>query len=72
MPDLPTLTVTDPQAARCLAAWGSVAAYKAWLAGQVAGYVRATERATVLAGAQDAALAALAAIDDSDPLADAT
>lgn len=72
MPALPTLTVSDEQAARCLAAWGSVGAYKAWLAGEVAGYVRATERAAALADAQDAALAALAAIDDSDPLADAT
>lgn len=72
MPTLPSLTITDDQAARCLAAWGSVAAYKTWLAAEVAGYVRATERAAVLADAQDAALAQLAAIDDSDPLADAT
>jgi hypothetical protein len=72
VPALPTLTITDDQATRCLAAWGSVAAYKAWLASEVAGYVRASERATVLADAQDAALAMLAAIDDSDPLADAT
>lgn len=31
MPDLPTLTVTDAQANRMLAAYGSVANYKLWL-----------------------------------------
>ena len=72
MPALPTLTITDDQATRCLAAWGSVAAYKAWLAAEVAGYVRATERAAILADVLAAQELALAGIDDSDPLADAT
>ena len=31
MPDLPTFTVTSPQATRMLAAWGSVENYKLWL-----------------------------------------
>lgn len=31
MPQLPTLTVTDEQAQRLLAAFGSVENYKAWL-----------------------------------------
>lgn len=31
MPTLPTLTVTDAQATRLLAAFGSVENYKAWL-----------------------------------------
>lgn len=69
MPDLPTLTVTTEQSDRCLAAWGSVPAFREWLAASVSAYVKATERAAVLASAQDAALALLAAIDESDPLA---
>ena len=72
MPQLPTLTITDARAGRCLAAWGSVAAYKQWLAGAVRDYVRTAERASALAGALVAQQAALAAIDSSDPLADAT
>lgn len=31
MPNLPTLTVTDAQASRITAAFGSVTAYKQWL-----------------------------------------
>ena len=31
MPQLPTLTVTDVQAARIIAAFGTVEAYKEWL-----------------------------------------
>lgn len=57
MPDLPTLTITQSQADRCLAAWGSVAAYKAWLKGQVAGYVVAKEAADRTAEIQAAVLA---------------
>lgn len=69
MPALPTLTITDEQAARCLAAWGSAGAYRAWLAGQVRGYVRAQERAAALAEILSAQEAALAAVDASDPIA---
>lgn len=39
MPTLPTLTVTDAQAQRITAAFGSVANYKAWLKSQVIEYV---------------------------------
>ena len=39
MPTLPTLTVTDAQANRMIAAWGSTAAYKEWLKEQVIQYV---------------------------------
>lgn len=31
MPDLPTITVTDAQAAKLLQVFGTVANYKAWL-----------------------------------------
>lgn len=44
MPTLPTLTLTDAQATRCLAAWGSTENYRTWLRGQVAGFVIAAER----------------------------
>lgn len=68
MPDLPTITVTDAQAVRCLAAWGSVAAYKSWLQGQVVDYVKGAERAAALADVLAAQQAALAAIDTTDLL----
>lgn len=72
MPTLPTLTISDEQAARCLAAWGSVAGYKQWLAVQVRDYVKGAERAAALADVLAAQQAALAAIDDTDPLDGAT
>jgi hypothetical protein len=43
MPDLPTLTVTQAQADRMLAAWGSASNYKEWLKNQVIAYVVAKE-----------------------------
>lgn len=39
MPTLPTLTVTDAQAARLLAAFGSTDAYRAWLKKTLIDYV---------------------------------
>lgn len=39
MPDLPTLTVTQTQADRMIAAWGSAAAYRAWLKEQIIAFV---------------------------------
>lgn len=68
MPDLPTLTITDAQADRCLAAWGSVAAYREWLADAVRRYVRTSERAAVLEPLQQQLRDALAALDADDPL----
>lgn len=47
MPLLPTLNVSDEQAARCVDAWGSVAAYKAWLAHEVKEFVLAKERLAI-------------------------
>jgi hypothetical protein len=39
MPALPTLTVTDEQANRMLAAWGSTNAYTEWLKNQIIDFV---------------------------------
>ena len=72
MPDLPTVTVTTPQAQRCLAAWGSADAYKSWLMAQVRCYVLDAERDAVLAPLQAAQAAAIAALDADDPMEGAT
>lgn len=73
MPTLPTLTITAAQAERCLAAWGSVAAYKAWLRDMVATHVLATERQAATAGLRAQLLAAQAIVDTSpNPLDGAT
>jgi hypothetical protein len=47
VPNLPTLTVTDEQAARLLAVFGSVDAYKAWLRETLKAYVLEQERRRV-------------------------
>lgn len=39
MPDLPTLTVTQEQADRMIAAYGSVANYRAWLKQKIVAFV---------------------------------
>jgi hypothetical protein len=39
MPTLPTLTVTDEQATRMLAAWGSAAEYSKWLKDEIIEFV---------------------------------
>jgi hypothetical protein len=46
MPNLPTLTVTQAQADRLLAAFGSAANYKAWLRETVILYVTQKEAQT--------------------------
>lgn len=43
MPDLPTITVTQVQADRMIAAYGSVDNYKAWLKDQIIQYVTMVE-----------------------------
>lgn len=43
MPDLPTLTVTQEQADRMLAAFGTVANYRTWLRNNIVSYVQAKE-----------------------------
>lgn len=44
--NLPTLSLDDAQAARCLAAFGDAAAYRKWLRRQVADYVIRYENST--------------------------
>lgn len=49
MPTLPTLTVTDAQANRMLAAWGSTGEYTNWLQDQIIEYVLRYEKRQRLA-----------------------
>lgn len=72
MPDLPTLTVTAQQAQRCLDAWGSVAAYKSWLAASVRDYVRAEETRRQVEPHESAARSVRQQIAADDPIAGAT
>lgn len=70
MPALPTLTLTDAQAERCLAAYGSVAAYRAWLRDAVRDHVLAVERQALTSGPRARLLAAQGIADAAtDPLA---
>lgn len=47
MPTLPTITVTQAQADRMLAAYGDVATYKRWLADQIRQYVTQIETSRI-------------------------
>ena len=68
---LPTITVTDDQAARMLAAYGTVANYQTWLADSIIDFVLAAEMKKIDDAAyivaqkaqadKDAAIAALVA-----------
>ncbi|HWT39679.1 MAG TPA: hypothetical protein VN081_00135 [Dongiaceae bacterium] len=53
MPTLPTFTVTQAQADRLLAAYGSVDNYKAWLKEQIIEYVVEVEGDVTFAQARD-------------------
>ena len=59
MPTLPTITVTDAQAQRMLAAYGSVDNYKKWLTKQIIEFVIRTEQFAIQqeAAQEQAALA---------------
>lgn len=63
MPDLPTVTITDTQAARVLAAFGTIAKYRAWLRAQVTDAVRERERAALIAAKNAEITSGLTAID---------
>ena len=65
MPDLPTVTVTDVQAARILAVFGTVTKYRTWLRGKVADEVRLRERDALIASKNREINDGLAAIDSS-------
>lgn len=62
MPQLPTLTVTDAQAARMLAAYGTVDAYKAWLIEQIIGHVLDHEQKRMATEALEQQRTAMAAL----------
>lgn len=47
MPELPTITVTDEQATRMLAAFGSAEAYREWLVEGIKDYVVTQERQAI-------------------------
>ena len=68
MPTIPTLTVTQQQADRVLAAFGTVPAYKRWLADSIRDYVRVHEREALMELKRVETDMAMAVID-SDPLA---
>jgi len=72
MPDLPTLTVTAPQATRLLAAFGTTAAYRAWLKAAVRDEVLRRESRRLDEDANTAKRAALAAYETDLPPADVT
>lgn len=67
MPDLPTLTVTQAQADRCLTAYGTVENYRAWLRSAVRRYVLTSEAADAARVTQAVRAAMLGALAD-DPL----
>ena len=56
MPDLPTITVTDAQAAKLLQVFGTAADYRAWLR-QAIRHEVAQRRAQALQAQHDAVLA---------------
>jgi len=64
--ELPTFTVTDAQAARLLAVFGTTGAYKAWLRRQIVDAVRKAESKS--RGDKVRAYAASLEADDTDPL----
>ncbi len=63
MPDLPTVPVTDAQAARVLAAFGTVAKYRLWLRAKVTEAVRDREREALIQSKNAEITAGLTAID---------
>lgn len=65
MPDLPTLTVTQAQADRMLAAYGSAAGYRQWLKTAIINYVTVTEMANLRAQHQQAERDIEASVNDA-------
>jgi hypothetical protein len=65
MPDLPTITVTQAQADRMLAAYGSVANYRLWLKTTIIQYVTTTEMANLKAQHQQDERDIAASVNDA-------
>lgn len=70
MPQLPTVTVNQEQADRCIAAYGSVAAYKQWLVREISAFVLEKERLHIKSVAAHEAKAQISSL--SDPMSGAT
>jgi len=72
MPNLPSITVTDTQLAKCVAAFGDAAGYKAWLKAAVRDEVLRRESRRLDEAANTAKRDALAAYETDLPPADVT
>lgn len=72
MPNLPTLTVTDTQLAKCVAAFGDAAGYRAWLKTALRDEVLRREARRLDEEANTAKRDALAAYETDLPPADVT
>lgn len=70
MPNLPTLTVTDTQLAKCVAAFGDAAGYKTWLKQAVRDEVLRREARALDEAHYQSKRDALAAVEASLPPAD--
>ncbi len=70
MPDLPTLTVTAPQATRLLQSFGDAAGYKKWLKAAVRDEVMRRSARSLDEAHNAAKAAALADLDAALPPAD--
>jgi uncharacterized membrane protein YheB (UPF0754 family) len=71
MPDLPSLTVTGPQATRLLQSFGDAAGYKKWLKQALLDEVQRREARDLDEAHNEAKRAALLALRDELPAADA-
>jgi len=71
MPDLPTLTVTGPQATRLLQSFGDAAGYKKWLKQALLDEVQRREARTLDEAHNEAKRDALAALEAALPESDA-
>ncbi len=72
MPNLPTITVTDAQLAKCVGAFTDAAGYRAWLKAAVRDEVLRRETRRVDEEANAAKVAALAAVEAELPAPDPT
>lgn len=71
MPDLPTLTVTGPQATRLLQSFGDAAGYKTWLKQALLDEVQRREARALDEAHNEAKRDALAALEAALPESDA-
>lgn len=70
MPDLPTLTVTGPQATRLLAAFGTAAGYRSWLKQALLDEVQRREARALDEAHNEAKRVALAQLESELPESD--